>query len=155
MRFRKALAKDHEAIHALLQASFSMIYAYYAEKSFALLTNTLAATDKSGLTGIINWRNFRVGGEKICYLYWLAVRPDRRKLGLGKKLFQRAIAKGKGCTMICAATEKRNKIAQKLIQHEGFTLIDRKGLKARFGAETSRLTNMMNLMPWEDLYIRH
>jgi N-acetylglutamate synthase-like GNAT family acetyltransferase len=154
LKYRKASAADRPAIHAILKSSFNRIYAYYAEKSFTSLSKTIVSTDKSGVTGIINWRNFRVGDQKICYLYWLAVRPDCRKMGLGKELFRRAMAKGTNCTMTAAATQKRNRPARTILQQEGFSVMSRKDLKARFGAGARHLAAQMNLVPWEDLFVR-
>ena len=154
---RKAADADKPKIISILKASFNKIYAYYAAKSFKSLRNTLVTTDKTGVTGVINWRNFRIGKTDVCYLYWLAVRPDRRRQGLGTALFRGAIRnmrKGKKCAMICGATEKSNAKERRMLAKEGFSIISRKALKEKFGKGTSRIIRLMNLMPWEDLYVK-
>jgi len=152
MTFRDAEESDRPGIISILKASFTKIYAYYAAKSFESLKNCLVSSDKSGLTGVINWRHFKTRKEWICYLYWLAIRPDRRGKGLGMSLFKHAMRRQKKCGMVCAATEKSNKIASAMLKKAGFSIITRKEMKLHFGSETSKLCAEMNLMPWEDLY---
>jgi ribosomal protein S18 acetylase RimI-like enzyme len=153
IQYREARESDKPEIISILNASFSKIYAFYAAKSFASLENTLVAADETGLTGVINWRIFETSKDKILYLFWLAVRPDRRRRGLGMELLRQAMSKGMKCTMICAATERKNRLTQGLLKKAGFSVFERKIIKKRYSAEASRLYKLMNLMPWEDLYV--
>jgi ribosomal protein S18 acetylase RimI-like enzyme len=152
--YRNARESDRRGILAILKASFSRIYAYYAAKSFESLENCLVATDRTGLTGVINWRFLHTRKEDILYLYWIAVRPDRRRNGIGAGLFRRAMKTSGRHAMIFAATEKTNRRARQMLLNSGFRLLSRHEMKSRYGKEASNLREKMNLMSWEDLYCR-
>jgi ribosomal protein S18 acetylase RimI-like enzyme len=153
IQYRDAKESDKPEIISILNASFSKIYAFYAAKSFESPENALVSIDETGVTGVINWRIFTIQEDTIFYVFWLAVRPDRRKQGLGMELLRQAISKGMKCTLICTASEKNNKITPHLLKKTGFSPLKRKSIKERYGAEASRLYKLMNLMPWEDLYV--
>ncbi len=134
MDYRPAEQRDREVIDRLLALSFGRIYAHYARKSLGSLDDTLVATEGERVVGFTNWRIFRVGEEKIGYLFWLAVHPDYRRMGVGKGLVLKAVMSIRaaiGQVDIYAAVEKDNHPSRGLLEKVGFALIDRADVRKR------------------------
>jgi ribosomal protein S18 acetylase RimI-like enzyme len=154
--YRKAEQHDKEGIKEVLAKSFEPTYAYYAQKSFANLHNALVAEDGGKVIGVINWRFFKVGQKKIGYLFWLAVQPEFRRMGVAKSLIRNAtgeIQQEIGFGDIFAAVEKDNIPSRNLLESFSFTLISRAAMKKKFGSRRFRLYFRMMLLPKEDLFI--
>lgn len=158
MNYRQAKQYDKEEIKDVLVKSFKPTYAYYAQKSFANLHNVLIAEDKGNVIGVMNWRIFKSGEEKIGYLFWLAVQPEYRRMGVAKSLIQNVteeIQQEIYHADIFAAVERHNIPSRKLLESLGFSLISRIDLKKKFGLRRFRLYWQMLLLPKEDLFISH
>lgn len=158
MNYRQAEQHDKEGIKEVLVKSFEPTYAYYAQKSFANLHNALVAEDGGKVIGVINWRVFKVGEKKIGYVFWLAVQPEYRRMGVAKSLIRSAtesIQQEIGLGDIFAAVEKDNIPSRRLIESFGFTLITRTAMKKKFGSRRFRLYFQMMLLPKEDLFINN
>ena len=158
LNYRQADKSDREDIKEVLVKSFTPTYAYYAQKSFVKLDNVLAAEDKGKVVGVINWRILRVGGQKIGYLFWLAVLPEYRRMGIAKGLIQEVIKKIQqeaGLAEIYAAIEKHNEPSRRLIESLGFSFISRLDMKKKYGLRCPRLYFQMMLLPKEDLFMLH
>jgi ribosomal protein S18 acetylase RimI-like enzyme len=157
LNYRQAEQYDKEEIKEVLVASFTPTYAYYAQKSFVNLKNVLVAADEGKVIGVINWRIFEVGEKKIGYLFWLAVQPEYRRMGIAKKLINDVIKKIQqeiGLAEIYAAVEKNNIPSRRLIESLGFTFISRPDMKKKYGSRCLRLYFQMMLLPKEDLFIK-
>ncbi|HUI94031.1 MAG TPA: GNAT family N-acetyltransferase [Chitinivibrionales bacterium] len=157
-QFRPAEESDRTSIASILDSSFSKIYAYYAKKSFTGFENALVALIDEKVIGVINWRVYAAPGISIGYLFWLAVLPGWRKKGTGTALMKRAmrlIYEKNGPIDIYTAAEKNNKISRKLIEKEGFIIVDKKEVRRQYGRNYSALFGEMMVMPWECLYVKH
>lgn len=156
MNYRIAEQKDMEAIIEVFNTSFNTVYAYYARKSVNPLKNTLIAEDETIIAGVISWRIFDTGDEKIGYLFWLAVHPDFRRKGVGEGLIAEAIRliqEEAGTVDVYAAIEKNNQPSIRLFEKTGFTLISRSAFKEKYGLKRFRLYSRMMLIPKENLYL--
>jgi ribosomal protein S18 acetylase RimI-like enzyme len=156
MRYRAAEKNDIEAINGILTASFDSVYAFFARKSIAGLENVIVAEDENRLNGVINYRIFDSGNGKIGYLYYLAVHPDDRRKGIGKRLIREAtrrIDEEAGPVDVYAAAERSNRASKRLLERIGFAVISRSDFRKKYGGGRLRLSSMMNLMPWEELYV--
>lgn len=154
--YRMAEQQDKKEIYNILVASFTPTYAYYARKSFEDLNNVLVAEDEGTVIAVINWRVFDVGDKRIGYLFWLAVLPEYRRMGIARNLIQHAIMKMQqesGLVEVYAAVEKNNIPSQSLIKSLGFTFISRGDMKKKYGLRCPRLYFQMMLLPKEDLFI--
>jgi ribosomal protein S18 acetylase RimI-like enzyme len=157
MNYRPAEQRDREAIREILIGSFNPIYAYFAKRSFVSLHNALVAEDGSRVVGVVNWRIFHLGREKISSLPWLAVHPDYRRMGIGKSLILKAIGNIDGerdPVDIYVAVEKKNLLSQRLFVKTGFSLVSRSAIRKKYRLRRFRLYFRMMLAPREDLFIR-
>ena len=158
MDFRTPGQKDLEAINKLVEASFSRIYACFAKKSFSNLQNAVIAAEEGGrIIAAINYRILEQDSIKIGYLYYLAVQDGYRRRGIGRDLGLRAInsiQKEYGPLEIFAAVEKKNRPSREMVKNLGFKPLSRAGIKKKFGAGQPAIQREMNLMPWEDLFIK-
>ncbi len=156
MIYRQAKDPDRAAIKALLTLSFDPVYAKYAKMSFESLDQTLLVEDETRLVGIINWRIFQARGEKIGYLFWLAIHPDYRRKGLSVTLIQRALdgLRQQQVTVILTSVEKKNAPSRALFEKLGFARISKAEMRTRYGMDSPKLYREMWVMPWEDLYIK-
>jgi len=156
MNYRFAEDKDKVGISQVLENSFDSTYAYYAQKSFASLENSLIA-EEDGVAGVTNWKIIHSNSDKIGYIFWLAVHPDYRRKGIGEGLIQEAIncmQKEAGSLDIYSATDKDNIPMHKLFGKMGFTPDGRSVIKKKYGVRCLQLYSRMMLMPWEVLFIK-
>jgi Acetyltransferases len=156
MNVRSAEQYDKKEIEDILVKSFSPTYAYYAKKSFAKLDNVLVSEDEGKVTGVLNWKIIDTGEKKIGYLFWLAVLPEHRRLGVAKKLIGAVIniiQQEIGQSEVYAAVEKYNTPSRRLIESLGFTMITRSDVKKKYGLGCLKLYTQMMLLPKEDLFI--
>jgi ribosomal protein S18 acetylase RimI-like enzyme len=156
MNYRPAEKEDLKAIMELLDSSFDDVYAYYARKSFASTEHALLAEDGGGIGGVINWRIFEPGEEKLGYLFWVAVHPEARRKGIAEGLVLEAtrwIREKNGPVDVYAAVDKHNEPSQRLFEKLGFTSNGRSVIKEKFGLKRFWLYSSMMLMPGEVLFL--
>ncbi len=153
--FRPSEEKDRDAIKELLTLSFDSVYAKYAKLSFESLEQSLVAEVESKVIGVINWRIFQVQGEKIGYLFWLAIHPDFRRKAFGEKIMRKAIEllNQQRIRVIFTSIEKDNHPSRSLFKKLGFTRISKAEMRKMFGKDSPKLYREMWVMPWEDLFI--
>lgn len=157
MNYRRAEINDMDEIKDLLMKSFSPTYAYYAQKGFKDLKHVAVAEDREKAAGVITWRIFDAGRSKVGYIFWVAVDPEYRRLGIAKNLILDAIAeirKEAGEIDIYTAVEKDNVPSRKLFESLGFDFISRSDMKRKYGPACLPLYFKMMLLPKEDLLIK-
>lgn len=154
--YRQPDDKDRDTIKEILTLSFSPIYAKYANMSFESLSQSLVAEEDSHVIGIINWRIFQACGERVGYIFWLAVHPSSRRKGIGAGLMQQVIDifKQQQLPIILSTVERTNKPSQQLFGKLGFTRINRAEMRKKYGKECTKLLHDMWLMPWEYIFIK-
>ena len=97
MRIRKPIPEDLERLSALWQEGFGDtaedVEAFYAT---AFCCEKALLAEEQNPVACIYWMDAQIGGQKVAYLYALAVEKTCRSRGVGKALLQKTVQALKG-----------------------------------------------------------
>ena len=155
MRIREATVADRAAIVRIARASFDRLYAFFAVRGTRHAWPFLVAEDGSSIEGFLEGILFR-GAPPIGYVYFVAVDPRARGLGMGRALVQESLRlfRSRGADRIFAAVTRDNNPSMHLFESLGFERVARRVLWRWYRWRGLSVQMRMLLAPHEVLLVR-
>ena len=155
MRIREATVADRAAIVRIARASFDRVYAFFAVRGTRHAWPFLVAEDGPSIEGFLEGILFR-GAPSIGYVYFVAVDPRARGLGMGRALVQESLLlfRSRGADRIFAAVTRDNDPSMHLFESLGFERVARRVLWRWYRWRGLSVQMRMLLAPHEVLLLR-
>ncbi len=124
-------AERDRAVPVLLD-SFEGIYRWHAKRTLREAGEVRAAVVEGEVVAVSMLERFV---PEVGYVYYLAVAARRRRLGLGRRLLDDALARFEraGVEVVYAAAEEENTASLELFRSRGFRPVERKELGYKEG----------------------
>jgi ribosomal protein S18 acetylase RimI-like enzyme len=149
--FADLTPERRDRVRALLEESFVGRYRFHALRTLDRVERVRTALHEGEVAGASLLQTW---DRTIGYVYYVAVRPDHRRQGIGGLLLDDAIAvlRVAGVRELYAAFEEENGASQALFGSRGFRATDPGELSRRYGRwRAQSLRYRMMLVPGEIL----
>ena len=155
MRIRDATVADRAAIVRIARGSFDRVYAFFAVRGTRRAWPFLVAENGSSIAGFLEGILFR-GAPPIGYVYFVAVDPQARGMGLGRALVEESIRlfRSRGADRVFAAVTEGNDPSMRLFKSLGFRRVPRQVLWRWYRWRGISVQMRMILAPHEVLLVR-
>jgi ribosomal protein S18 acetylase RimI-like enzyme len=144
--------EDRPGALPIIIDSFVGIYRWHAKRTLRDVSRVRGATSAGGLVGVTMLELLE---PEVGYVYYIAVLPSHRGLGVGHRLLDDALElfRRQGARVVYAAAEEENTASIRLFVGRGFRRTERKELGWREGGLGAwGLRSRMMVVSGEELF---
>jgi ribosomal protein S18 acetylase RimI-like enzyme len=138
----------------ILEESFKGLYLWHARRTLREVERVRAASIGGEVVGLAMLTNV---SSEAGYVYYIAVAPEHRRRGVGRRLLGDALEyfEGRGSEEVYASIEEQNVESMALFASAGFRKTDHDELSRKYGAfRALDMYRKMLVVPGEELFFK-